>query len=142
MTSKYMRILSKEEEEEIAKKKESRIRGKREKQGFQDDIPSFVGYPPLTIVCVDKKFERWIRKTYVPEDVVRYLSFYYYDKELTQKRAFVFLGEIPNMKGHGVYMDFEGKGHWGYHCDQFEPTDGDDCAFRLIQFEGGKRKEK
>ena len=39
-------------------------------------------------------------------------------------------GEIPNMKGHGVYMDFEGRGHWGYHCDQFQPTDGEDCSFK------------
>jgi len=124
----------------IKANEEIKLRKKREKQGFQDEIDPFVGYPVLTIVCVSKKHDKWIRKTYVPEDVSRYLSFYYYDKELTQKRAFVFLGEIPNMKGHGVYMDFEGRGHWGYHCDEFEPTDGDDCALRLIQYEGGKKK--
>ena len=97
----------------------------------EDYLPSFEGYSPLTQVCIEKKFEKMIRKNFTPEKAFEYLSFYYYDKELTQKRAFVFLGEISNMKGHGVYMDFEGKGHWGYHCDQFEPTDGDDCAFRL-----------
>jgi hypothetical protein len=102
---------------------------KREKQGFQDNLPTFSGYSPMTQVCVEKRFEKMIRKNY-PEEISKYLSFYYYDEELTKKRPFVFLGEIPNMKGHGVYMDFEGKGHWGYHCDQFQPTDGEDCSFK------------
>jgi hypothetical protein len=103
---------------------------KREKQGFQDNIPVFDEYPPLTQVCVSKEFDKWVRKQYEygpRQEIVKFLSFYYYDDGLTRKRAFIFLGEIPNMKGHGVYMDFEGKGHWGYHCDQFQATDGEDC---------------
>ena len=109
-----------------------KILKKREKQGFQDNIPAFDGYPPLTQVCVEKRFDKMIRKQYKDgprQEIVAFLSFYYYDDELTRKKPFVFLGEIPNMKGHGVYMDFEGRGHWGFHCDQFEPTDAEDCSF-------------
>jgi len=37
--------------------------------------------------------------------------------------SFLFLGEIPNMKGHIAIIDTNGKIHWGYHPTEFRnPT--------------------
>lgn len=31
----------------------------------------------------------------------------------------LFLGEIPGMKGHGIFASQHGKIDWGYHLDNF-----------------------
>ena len=31
----------------------------------------------------------------------------------------LFLGEIVNMKGHGIFVTRNGTVHWGYHLDSF-----------------------
>ncbi len=39
--------------------------------------------------------------------------------------VYVFIGEIPNMPGHCVIAELNGKIHTGYHTDSFQelPTD-------------------
>jgi hypothetical protein len=40
--------------------------------------------------------------------------------QIKEKTIYVFLGEIPNMKGHCVVSDFKsGKIYSGYHTDRF-----------------------
>ena len=40
---------------------------------------------------------------------------------LLREKRFVYLGDIPNMKGHCVIASLEtGLVHVGYHCDSFE----------------------
>lgn len=115
---------------------------KREKQGFQDSIPPFTDYPPLTQVAVSNSFVRWVKKQYKnePEKIAEYLADYYEkgDWEKGEKKAYVFLGEIANMKGHGVYVDFQGVCHWGLHCDQYEPYD-DSIVIEIKETEIGQK---
>jgi hypothetical protein len=40
-----------------------------------------------------------------------------YDARL--ENGMVFLGEIPNMPGHGIFGGSSGKVHFGYHIDDF-----------------------
>ena len=36
----------------------------------------------------------------------------------------LYMGEIHNMPGHGVFVDRAGKVHWGHHPDEFrEPLE-------------------
>jgi len=35
------------------------------------------------------------------------------------ERSLIYLGEIPNMPGHGVFAGGSGKIHIGYHIDEF-----------------------
>lgn len=40
------------------------------------------------------------------------------------KHRYIFLGEIPNMRGHCIVMDDKGKNYIGYHTENFiELTD-------------------
>ncbi len=34
----------------------------------------------------------------------------------------LFLGEIENMKGHGIFVKRNGKLFWGYHIDNFRTS--------------------
>lgn len=43
-------------------------------------------------------------------------------------RDYIFLGEIAQMPGHGVFMDMEtGQNYSGYHIDEFEEVDEDEA---------------
>jgi hypothetical protein len=35
------------------------------------------------------------------------------------QEAVLFLGEIPGMKGHGIFASQCGSVHWGYHLEDF-----------------------
>ncbi len=53
----------------------------------------------------------------VPEDYAKY-------REWKDGDHLVFMGELDNMPGHGVFIDRAGKTHWGHHPDEFrEPTE-------------------
>ena len=40
--------------------------------------------------------------------------------------AFVFLGEIANMRGHGIFVGRDGKVYWGFHVENFRRVSEDD----------------
>ena len=99
---------------------------KKEKQEWYRGMDPFIDYPPLTMVAVSDRFVRFIKKQYKNESerIAEYLEDYYEKGDWKKgEKAYVFLGEIKNMPGHGVYMDQSGVGHWGYHCDEYEPYD-------------------
>lgn len=53
----------------------------------------------------------------VSQDIAEYL-------EWKDGDHLVYMGELDNMPGHGVFVDRAGKTHWGYHPDGFrEPTE-------------------
>lgn len=43
----------------------------------------------------------------------------YYD-ELLASSSFVYMGEIDNMPGHGIFVSKLGRVFWGFHMDDFE----------------------
>jgi len=54
----------------------------------------------------------------------------------------LYLGEIENNKGHGVYMQYTGKTHQGYHTDNFfeytdDHYDGQHCLSDFLVFNKG-----
>lgn len=78
---------------------DARVRNK----GHQSDVQ----LKQLQVVIVDG----------IPEDLKDVYPF-------VNGESLLFLGEIPNMKGHVVVADHNGKVHWGYHDDWFRnPTD-------------------
>lgn len=55
----------------------------------------------------------------------------------------LFLGEIPNMKGHIAFVDRDGKIWWGYHPDIFrQPVEGEVSVTIEINEEDFKKVKK
>ena len=57
----------------------------------------------------------WVRFNYtnLPEQ-------YKNDYPFKESGAYIFFGEIPNMPGHCIVCDEDGKVYIGYHTDHFE----------------------
>ena len=50
-----------------------------------------------------------------------------YENELRSNRGLIFLGEIKNMKGHGIFLGYAtGRIYSGYHIDCFEEMKDDE----------------
>ena len=47
-------------------------------------------------------------------------------KQFLSNDSFVYLGELVNMKGHGIYAGRDGRVYWGFHPEDFEMVPEDD----------------
>ena len=45
---------------------------------------------------------------------------------LRVEQPLIYLGEIPNMLGHGVFVGNSGRVHFGYHIEGFEEIPDDE----------------
>lgn len=73
-------------------------------------MKKFKMYKPLTMVRVME----WYRK-----EMKDYAKTAYY-KSFLAERHFVYMGEITNMQGHGIYAGASGKMYMGFHPENFE----------------------
>lgn len=62
--------------------------------------------------------------TFEKNQIVIALAGYGPPRDKKMGNAFLYLGEIPNMKGHCAIVDRNGKTHWGWHIEDFRhPTE-------------------
>lgn len=43
----------------------------------------------------------------------------YKDHPISKEKTLIYLGEIPNMPGHGIFLGDAGQKYIGYHTDSF-----------------------
>lgn len=68
--------------------------------------------------------ERELNKNVRGEVASEWGSDYYYN--FLSNDVFVFLGEIANMPGHGIFVGRDGKMYWGFHPDDFYELEDDE----------------
>lgn len=72
------------------------------------------GTKPLTKVKVQQWYQEECAKHHGPKEFC------------TGDQEWLYLGEITNMQGHGVFVNSAGRVFWGYHLEDFEVCQDED----------------
>jgi hypothetical protein len=76
-------------------------------------------YPVNSIVRIKQAYrdrlQTFLQKN--PDDT-KWGNGYYHG--FLRNNLFVYLGEIQNQAGHGIYAGMDGKVYWGFDTDDFE----------------------
>lgn len=82
-------------------------------------MPSTTTYPVNSIVELERNYRyellKWLQGHHEPTSAQ--WDTYYAD--FLSEESFVYLGEIVNMPGHGIYVGRKGRTFWGFHLEDF-----------------------